>query len=194
MDASRFFSGVEGARASNSSNYARPGHYFVRFDAMKIAENFQKLGFFVIEQTSLWTDPATVQAWESEGKPADKKPHAVGEEVVDVMKQSDTMFLPNIKAMVANLLEVTADQVTEEVCLRMVSPENPFGGALVECVNTRIFTRGKGQPFTKKHYKRIVPAAEIMAAMLTADPSGESINRIFKDGALERLVEEQGGV
>ncbi len=117
------FSGLRDAARGFSSNYLRPGRYVVRIDACDSFDAEQK--------GKMWKNTLTILA-------VDEGDHKVGEEVhVFFTKgQYPKLFLQNIKAFIAGVLDVNDDEVGEEEAEETLSEDSPMLG-LVTVVTAR---------------------------------------------------------
>jgi hypothetical protein len=186
-DPTALFRGVDTARASQSSDYDRVGHYIQRVDRVRAGQKSQNgEQFLAIEKTVIFTYPDTIQAFETAGRPAHWRPHVPGEQISHLMMRRHDSFLGNVKAAFSKMLSVPPDEITLEICAQLCDEKiQPLAQTFVEVRAREIFTRDK-RPFTKVDYLRAISATELLQFLQQSSP--ETIERLFRDGSLQRLA------
>lgn len=164
------FAGISDAKARTDANYERPGHYIELINRVKADRSRKGEDFVAIEKSIL----AVLDDDEGRG-------HRIGDEVTHMLMAKHDSFLGNIKAMIAAVFGVPAEQVQESDAVEICSEDQPMAGAVVECVNRNQVTR-RGTDFTIINYKRALTVADIRAKL---DP--KVIARYFPGDVLERM-------
>lgn len=168
------FSKIGEVRPKIQANYFKPGHYLVRLDKVLGKKNRKGEDQFVIEMT-------IVHVYND----MDGKGHKVGEECANVINFKHDMALPNVKRFLMACLQRPEQDITPQVCDRVVSDKQPLAGLIVEVQAINTVTK-KGQDFTDVGYKRPVPASVLMNEL-----TDEEISRFFPDGQLEKMLEKE---
>ncbi len=163
------FAGISEAKARLDANYERPGHYYLRIDALKIGRSRRGDDFMAVEKTVIHVLD------DDEGKA-----HKPGESVTHMMMAKHDSFLGNVKAMVAKLLDCSVDSVTPDACVMICGDDQPLSGMVIECKNRNIMTRAD-KPFTVINYIREVPALELVEKQVLTQ---RILDLFFDGGAL----------
>lgn len=156
--AGNIFKGIGGVKASADAVYIRPGDYIVSIDRIKQDESRKKVDYIAFEMTVLKTineKPMTFA--DGSQKPNSHRP---GEQVSHLLMFDNDMALPNLKAIVMALFNCEEGEVTDELCLQMVSDSQPMAGMIVKIECNEIITKGKKQPFTKPAYRHTLSRQE----------------------------------
>jgi hypothetical protein len=157
------FAGIKNAPRRLDSNYEKPGTYWERIDACKDGKSRKGDDFVVLEKTVI----RVIDDAEGEG-------HRLGENISHMLMKKYDSFLSNVKTIIANIMDIPGDEVTEALCEEVFCPESIIGGFVVECSNRNIVTK-KGTDFTAITYKREVPPQEVLETL-----SEEDVERFFK--------------
>lgn len=147
------FKGISEAKASVAANYLRQGLYLLRVDACKTGETRKKKEFACLEMK-------VVKVLHDPDQYPEKKQHRVGESVTHMLMAEHDAFLGNIKALVAAVLDIGDEEVTESECNDVFGPDQPLAGCVVEVEAIEIETKA-GNPFTKVIYRRMLDDEEI---------------------------------
>jgi len=183
----KMFSGIRDAKMSTDSNYARRGHYLAMITKMKADETRAGDDFVAVEMTILHTfedgDGKDLQG-SDDARPEDTW-HRPGEDMSHLMMAKHDSFLGNLKACIANVLDVEPAEVTEEACIEATDPDGaqPMAGRVVELKN-RVITTRAGKPFTKVSYAREVDPSEY------AEVIDQKVLARYVPDLDERLAEE----
>lgn len=172
VSASVVFAGIGKAKMRVDANYERDGHYYLRIDGIKLDKNRKEEVFMAIEKTVLKV--VSVEPG--------MNPHKVGEAVCHMMMLKHDSFLGNVKAMIAHVLNIQPEQITEEDAVKICSVDQPLTGFIIECQNRTIMTKA-GKPFTVINYKRALTPAETLVAL---DPV--VVANFFPNQILEQLA------
>lgn len=165
------FGGIKGAKASLDALYFVPGLYWCRIDKMKVDKNRKNIGFCATETTIV----KVLDDNEGRALKAGMTPSHL------IMQDSD-YFLGEVKALIANVMGLSQDQVEEEHAEQIYGPEQPFAGMVVEIRARNIVTKNNTD-FTKITYVREVPATELIERL-----TEEEKERFFPGGVLEELA------
>jgi hypothetical protein len=171
-DPRAIFSGISAVKARVAANYMRPGRYWLRINRLKLDSNRKNVPFLAIEmQVCRVLDNDNGQG------------HKVGEDVTHMLMTDNEMFMPNIKAALARILDVPSETITEEECIAVAGDDQPLANTVVEILATEIQTRA-GNPFTQVDYKREVPIEEVAAGL----DDEKAIELCFPNGLLDKLL------
>lgn len=168
------FKGLKDAKAAQGGNYERIGHYLERIDKVKTDTSRKGAEFLAIEKT-------VVRVIDN----AQGKGHTLGESVTHMFtmkKEYAETTLGNIKAMIAAILALPPDQVTDEVGEMISSERQPLAGMLIE-VNNQTITTKKMTLFTQVRYLHSF-APDKALKLLTP----EEIARFYPDNFLDKQL------
>lgn len=191
MTGTSIFAGIETVKATRSSSFFTPGRYFTRINKVRVTKSRKKVDFCGIDQIVLWTDPASIAAWKAEGQRVGLAPNAPGTETIHLLTTTNDFFLSDMKAFVVALTGYPESDVTEEVLVMLSSDQQPASGWLAEIECRHIIVKNSQKPFTVHKYVRMVPAAEVKAAMLSQEGGEGLVARLFPNGALDALIAAQ---
>lgn len=192
------FKGIKAADARKDANYVIPCHIIAKINACRIGENRKGEGFFVVEMTTLY-DCAPDKFRRGEYG------HEVGEDVSHMMMQKHDSFLPNVKAMIANTLDMDPDDIGEEEALAICNenekngPVQPLKNTIIEIVGRNQVTK-KGGDFTVVNYKGEVKPSVLLSLWQEMEEdapedkpfSAEACARkFFPDPTLAELIENE---
>lgn len=164
------FSGINDAKVFGSSDWIVPGHYITLLNKIKAFQNRQNHLCVAIEQTVLH------DFGDGESNPS---PNRVGQDVAQVLNltKHEAAF-GNLRAMIANLLDVPVDKVGEKEAEELCDPDKqPLAGRIVE-VQARTIKKQNGEPFTKIEYKRII-SDDDAARLLSEDAIRNYVSRLL---------------
>ena len=155
------FSGLAKATASRRASYEKPGHYIQMIERVKSDETRKNELFLAIEKR-------IVVAIEGV--------HTTGEQVTHMMMKKHDSFLPNVKAFLADILDINEESHSDEdfeqamidICCEEGETANPLGQMFIEVENQDVMTKAN-KPFTVINYKREVPAKEIAEYITDGD-------------------------
>jgi hypothetical protein len=111
--------------------------------------------------------------------------HRVGDDVSWFLKVSNLYFPSEIRGFVSGTIGAPFEQVSEQICTRVFSDENPLSGAFVEWRGTQRPTQAGGL-FTNIKFLRPVSAAEVKTLM-----PAEHIAAMYPNGALDLLIQKE---
>lgn len=173
--------GIGDAKMRIGANYIRPGHYMLRMDGIKIDETRNKVAFMAVETT-------VVKVLDDD----QGKGHRVGEAVCHWMKVVDDNFLPNLKAMIAHIMDMKPEEIAQEHAMLICAADQPLTGSVIEVNARQIMTR-QNKPFTEVNYKREVPPAEALT-VLDAEAQRIYFPNEFLAKAAAKMAEQQKAV
>lgn len=139
------FDKIGSAKATQDSNPVRPGKIHARITECKLITKWNKDVMMLVNMVVL--------------KVIDGD-HREGEEITHFMLEKHPSFLGNVKAMVANTLGCSPDQVGEAEAERIVSEENPLAGYEI-VVKARVIKTRANNDFTLVHYAGQVGKDEV---------------------------------
>lgn len=153
ISASDIFKTIKDVKMRQSANYVRAGSYWARIDAIKLDQSRKGAVFLAVEMT-------VVKVLEDD----QGRGHKVGETVSHLMMKDADSFLPNVKAMIAHIMDMKPEEIEAQHAEAICAADQPLKGCVVDLYNRMISTR-KGNPFTEVNYRREVPPAEALAAL-----------------------------
>lgn len=171
VDLSSVFSGIKTAKGRIDANYIRDGRYWTAIRRIKCDKSRQGDVFVAIEQV-------VVKVLDN----ADGKGHRVGEEVTHMLMMRHDSFLGNIKAFIANVLDMPEAEIGEQEAMEICDDTQPLTNTVVEVKGRTVETK-KGNPFTQVDYIREVP---ILEAANDMDPDAVAI--AFPGNVLDQLI------
>lgn len=174
LRASNMFKGMREAKARVQANYMKEGIYLCRYDAVKCDATRKNEDFLVFEMT-------VVKVIDNNNGAG----HKLGESVSHMLLAKNDSFLPNVKRILANVLNMMPEQITEENAIQVCMPDQPLAGMVVE-IKARGITTKAGKPFTEIDHKREVPASELLQVL---DANAQSL--FFPNNALQKLAEAE---
>lgn len=170
------FAGIENVRGSLKTQWMVPGRYWLRIDNAKLDRDRMQVPFWAFEMTIIRVlDTAMGQA------------HPVGTAVCRMCKQagpSANFYYPELKAILSGILGIPDAQVTPDVCERVLGPQQPLTGMVVECNAWNQPKRNNQGHTTKVTFVREVMAAELLASLDAATQA-----TYFPQNALQRAFE-----
>ena len=189
---------VAGARAARGANYMRPGHYLARIEAVREDKAFKKGDYVAIEMTVVATFADAVQGFDYNRK-VQLPFHGVGENVSDVIMQTNIAAESRIKAFAMAAGDLTEEDFQSEAYPgatidELVGETQPVAGAVVEIRAQTVIkkeSRAKAESaltnddiYTRLDYVRRVSFAETKTLL---EP--KVIDRLFPD--LEAQIAEE---
>lgn len=148
------FKNVKDAKANFGANYEREGHYIMFVRRVKQDQNKDKDWFVAVEKV-------TMKCFDPYDEP---KPHKPGEQCSHLLcnyGKGKPNFLPNFKAMVANVFDIPEEDIDEDASDLIISDEQPMACMFIEMQNKTILTKEK-RDFTRIKYLRAVPYEEAL--------------------------------
>lgn len=183
------FTGVEEAKASTDSNYVRAGHYLARIDRVKADKTRPPAmrPFVAVEMSCLhaFADGELSLQHNGEEWVGVNKWHRPGEGFTDMKMADQDPFLGNMKALIAGVMGVDPNQVTEQDCKDVCKADQPLAGMVIE-IRARDIVTKNGKPFTKVTYVREYPAETLQDVL-----SEDILNAFFPGDSLAELIESQ---
>ena len=177
------FKGVREAKANFGANYEREGKYVMFLRRVKMDKNRKNEWFIAMEKVC-------IQCLDPKDEP---KPHKPGESLSHLFRNygnGKDFFLPEFKAMIMNVMDVSETEIDEDACDVICSEEQPLAYLFLEMDNMTITTREKQIPITKVRYIRSIPYSEI----LESEECLKAINKFLsKDeiAFIEKAVDEE---
>lgn len=155
------FSGLAKAQASRRASYEKPGHYIQMIERVKADKTRKDEYFLAIEKRIVIAVEGI---------------HKTGEQVTHMMMKKHDSFLPNVKAFLADVLDINEESHNDEdfeqamidICEEEGDTANPLGQMFIEVENKDVMTK-VNKPFTVINYKREVPAKEIAEYLADGD-------------------------
>jgi hypothetical protein len=173
------FAGVGQARARRDANYITDGGYIVLVNKVKhIVGHRDRLNKVIVELTVL----AVLAASET------GRTHQIGEQAVHVIKEDlqYDYFLPEVKAMIAGIVECPEEAIDEAFVLECCNEQtNPLGGYVIEMANRPKMTGG-GKLITIRNYKRRIRSGEIQQIL-----APDVVARFFPGDTLARMAQAE---
>lgn len=177
INVSDIFKSIKDVKMRQAANYIRAGAYWTRLDAIKIDKNRKGFVFMAVEMT-------IVKVLDDD----QGRGHKVGEEVCHMLMKDNDSFLPNVKAMIAHIMDMKPEEIEAQHAETICAEDQPLRGTVVD-VYARAITTRQNKPFTEVNYRREVPPAEA-ANMLDA----ETQRLYFPNGALTKMAAATGAV
>lgn len=171
ISASDIFKSLKDVKMRQAANYMRAGTYWCRIDAIKIDKNRKMAVFMAVEMT-------IVKVLDDD----QGRGHKVGEGVCHMLMVANDSFLPNIKAMIAHIMDMRPEEIEARHAEQICALDQPLTGTVVD-VYARAITTKAGKPFTEINYRREVPPAEAAATL-----DAETQEVYFPNDALTKMA------
>lgn len=183
------YASVGAARAQMSANYPRPGHYWIRIDAVEEGKNFKKEDFIANRYTVIRVLDDSIPGFDF-GRKAEMPTNSVGESVSDVMKVNNVAFEGRVKAFAMVSCDVTeagfqSEEYPGQIIDELVSADSPAVGAVIDLKVEQVIKQNaqnkeedqitNSDTYTKNGYVRRVPFAEVLEAI------GDDVRRFVPD-------------
>lgn len=179
------FSGLKDAKLRVDANYVRPGHYLMRIDKCKTAENRKHEDFCAVEMTC-------VHVMDDDNGAG----HKPGEEPSWLTMVKSDYFASDILTFICNVMGLDPNDLSEKERIEaaeMVFGEEddkdhdqPLSGTVVEVKARAVKLKDSDKDFTKVSWCREVPASELIERL-----SDDEKAKFFPGDVLEKLAAEE---
>jgi len=166
------FSKVNGAKMGGDRDHDKPGRYWVLVDGVRQDASYNKIDFMAVDKTVI----KVVGEAHEDG-------HKIGEEAVSLFMANSLYFDADVNNFMCAATGVGTNDVTEEDCESVCSEDQPLTGIILESKGKYRKTK-KGKIIVVTRFIRAVPPTAVKESL-----SEEEIERFFKDGALDELIE-----
>lgn len=137
------------AKPKSSSAYIVPGNFFLRIDNIERGKSRKGVGNFKIEGT-------VVHCFDGDNK--------VGQSVCDMNTEASDFFFNEVKSLIADIMNMSVEDVTFANFERVASKEQPLRGFVVEySAWNKESKKTPGNFFTKKKCKGRITKNQYMA-------------------------------
>jgi hypothetical protein len=149
------FSGIENAESYKSGRFIEPGKYTLKVSAITLVDSKKERGrkFFVVECEVVKTNNAEYREGDNVTWMVDVTP-----KLVDGKQEISPTAAANCSQFACAVLDCTPREINEEVMDKLMGPEQPAAGVLVNADAFTIQTKA-GNDFTKIQWSALPTAA-----------------------------------